>query len=62
VFGGLLHPCYHEVRSSVSTSEKKAVTAEELLKLPDDGYRYELFRGELRRMARSTAPVKACVS
>jgi Uma2 family endonuclease len=27
------------------------MTAEELLALPDDGYRYELVRGELRRMA-----------
>ena len=27
------------------------MTAEELLRLPDDGYRYELVRGELRRMA-----------
>ena len=28
-----------------------ATTAEELLALPDDGWRYELVRGELRRMA-----------
>ena len=27
------------------------VTAEELLDMPDDGYRYELARGELRQMA-----------
>ena len=27
------------------------VTAEELLAMPDDGYRYELVRGELRKMA-----------
>jgi Uma2 family endonuclease len=27
------------------------VTAEELLRMPDDGYRYELVRGELRQMA-----------
>jgi Uma2 family endonuclease len=27
------------------------VTAEELLRMPDDGYRYELVRGELRKMA-----------
>jgi hypothetical protein len=26
------------------------MTAEELLRLPDDGYRYELVRGELRNM------------
>ena len=31
-------------------SKNKPVTAEELLRLPDDGYRYELFRGELRQM------------
>lgn len=28
----------------------KLVTAEELLRLPDDGYRYELLEGELRKM------------
>ena len=27
------------------------VTADELLRMPDDGYRYELVRGELRKMA-----------
>jgi len=27
------------------------MTAEELLRMPDDGYRYELVRGELRKMA-----------
>ena len=27
------------------------VTAEDLLNMPDDGYRYELVRGELRKMA-----------
>ena len=31
------------------------VTAEELLEMPDDGYRYELVRGELRKMAPSGA-------
>ena len=30
------------------------VTAEELLDMPDDGYRYELVRGELRKMAPSS--------
>ena len=30
--------------------KNKPVTAEELLQLPSDGYRYELFRGELRQM------------
>jgi Uma2 family endonuclease len=29
---------------------RKQVTAEELLRVPDDGFRYELVRGELRRM------------
>jgi Uma2 family endonuclease len=28
----------------------KIMTAEELLRLPDDGYRYELIEGELRKM------------
>ena len=28
----------------------RQVTAEELLRLPDDGFRYELVRGELRKM------------
>lgn len=27
------------------------MTAEDLIQMPDDGYRYELIRGELRRMA-----------
>jgi Uma2 family endonuclease len=27
------------------------ITAEELLRMPDDGFRYELVRGELRKMA-----------
>jgi Uma2 family endonuclease len=27
------------------------ITAEELLRMPDDGFRYELIRGELRKMA-----------
>lgn len=29
----------------------KLMTAEEFVKMPDDGYRYELIRGELRKMA-----------
>ena len=32
-------------------SKSRLVTAEELLEMPDDGYRYELVRGELRKMA-----------
>ena len=30
---------------------RQQVTADELLHMPDDGFRYELVRGELRRMA-----------
>lgn len=33
-----------------TVEKKRLVTAEELLRLPDDGCRYELFRGELRQM------------
>lgn len=33
------------------TTQTKLVTAEELLDMPDDGYRYELVRGELIKMA-----------
>jgi Uma2 family endonuclease len=32
------------------TTRTRAVTAEELLRMPDDGFRYELVRGELRKM------------
>ena len=32
-------------------TERRLMTAEELLAMPDDGYRYELVRGELRKMA-----------
>ena len=32
-------------------AKSQLVTAEELLDMPDDGYRYELVRGELRKMA-----------
>lgn len=32
-------------------SKPRLVTAEELLEMPDDGFRYELVRGELRKMA-----------
>jgi Uma2 family endonuclease len=35
----------------VSTTETKLMTAEELLQMPDDGFRYELVEGELRRMS-----------
>ena len=34
-------------------SKPRLVTAEELLEMPDDGFRYELVRGELRKMAPS---------
>ena len=33
------------------TAQARVVTAEELLRMPDDGFRYELVRGELRKMA-----------
>ena len=33
------------------TTQTKLMTAEELFKMPDDGWRYELVRGELRKMA-----------
>ena len=32
------------------TTETQPVTAEELLRMPDDGFRYELVKGELRKM------------
>ncbi len=32
------------------TTRTRPVTAEELLRMPDDGFRYELVRGELRKM------------
>ena len=32
-------------------TSKQLMTAEELLNMPDDGYRYELVRGELRKMS-----------
>jgi Uma2 family endonuclease len=33
------------------TTQARLVTADELLELPDDGFRYELVRGELKKMA-----------
>jgi Uma2 family endonuclease len=35
----------------MSTTETKLMTADELLLMPDDGFRYELVRGELKRMS-----------
>ena len=35
----------------MATTDSKLMTAEELLKMPDDGYRYELVRGILKKMA-----------
>ena len=32
-------------------AKTQLVTAEELLDMPDDGFKYELARGELRKMA-----------
>ena len=33
------------------TTMTRPMTAEDLLLLPDDGYRYELIRGELKQMS-----------
>ncbi|HKO58336.1 MAG TPA: Uma2 family endonuclease [Thermoanaerobaculia bacterium] len=33
------------------TVDARLMTADELLRIPDDGYRYELVRGELKRMS-----------
>lgn len=33
------------------TTKGKLMTADELLNMPDDGYRYELVRGVLKKMA-----------
>lgn len=33
------------------TATIQALTSEDLLRMPDDGYRYELLRGELKKMA-----------
>src|SRR3954468_6389985 len=33
------------------TATTQLMTAEDLLRRPDDGFRYELFRGELKKMA-----------
>lgn len=33
------------------TTATKLMTADELLRMPDDGYRYELVRGELKKMS-----------
>lgn len=35
----------------MSTTLTKPLTADELLEMPDDGHRYELIEGELRRMS-----------
>ena len=35
----------------MAASQTKLMTAEELLNMPDDGYRYELVRGVLKKMA-----------
>lgn len=32
------------------TTETRQITAEDLLRMPDDGFRYELVKGELRKM------------
>ncbi len=33
------------------TTKERLITADELIAMPDDGFRYELVRGELRKMA-----------
>ncbi len=40
---------------------RQQVTADELLHMPDDGFRYELVRGELRRMT-PAGNVHGCVA
>jgi Uma2 family endonuclease len=35
----------------VSATETKLMTAEELLQMPDDSFRYELVKGDLKRMS-----------
>ena len=39
----------------VMVQETRAITADELLRMPDDGYQYELVAGRLRKMQRSVA-------
>src|SRR5712691_8497369 len=42
---------YNESRNGVvMVQHARAITAEELFRMPDDGYRYELVAGRLRRM------------
>jgi Uma2 family endonuclease len=38
------------------TITTSSVTADELLRMPDDGYRYELVRGELKKMTPAGGP------
>ena len=40
----------------MATTGAKLMTAEELLAMPDDGYRYELIQGELIKMAPASHP------
>ena len=40
----------HQPRSKWRSAQHTLLTAEELLKMPDDGYRYELVKGVLRKM------------
>jgi hypothetical protein len=39
------------VESNPMTTTVHQITAQELLVMPDDGFRYELLKGELRKMA-----------
>ncbi len=40
---------YKQSRSALSLVDHTLITAEDLWKLPDDGYRYELVKGVIRR-------------
>ena len=43
------------------TTRTRPTTAEELLNMPDDGFRYELIRGELRKMVPFAGQRDGCV-
>lgn len=43
--------CYHPVSEHDMTTTIDRLTADELLRMPDDGFRHELLRGELKKMA-----------
>ena len=41
---------YNQSRSELPSVQQTLLTAEDLWKLPDDGYQYELVKGIIRRM------------